>query len=95
MVRGGVNPLGLVTLRVLKQAGPEIAAPVAHFFVQVGLPDLDETQAAPGLGASWLYLARQEIDCPVETRDLAHLRCMCPRTSSAGSRTTTWSPSAA
>jgi hypothetical protein len=73
-----VDPLGLVTLRVLKQAGPEIAAPVAHFFVQVGLPELDEMQAAPGLGASWLYLARQEIECPVETRDLAHLALHVP-----------------
>ena len=73
-----VDPLGLVTLRVLKQAGPEIATPVAYFFVQVALPEPDEIQAAPGLGTSWLYLARQEVECPVETRDLAHLALHVP-----------------
>lgn len=73
-----VEPLAYVTLRVLKDARPEIAAPVAYFFVQVALPEPDELQAPPALGASWLFLARQDIESPVETRSLAHLALQCP-----------------
>ena len=34
--------------------------------------------ASPGLGASWLFLAGQDVECPVETRSLAHLALQCP-----------------
>ncbi len=60
----GIDPLGYVTLRVLKEARPEIAVPVAYYFVQVGLPEPGEWEVPPGLGPSWLYLARQEAECP-------------------------------
>ena len=73
-----IEPLAYVTLRVVKDARPEIAGPVAYFFVQVALPEPGERTVSPGLGASWLFLAGQDVECPVETRSLAHLALQCP-----------------
>jgi hypothetical protein len=75
----GLDPLACVTLRVLKDARPEIAEAVAYYFVQVGLPEPGELSAPPGLGACWLFLARQGIESPVETRRLAHVALHVPQ----------------
>jgi hypothetical protein len=74
-----LDPLGHVTLRVLREARQEIAVRVAYCFVQVGLPEPDDLYVPPGLGASWLYLARHEVECPVEPRDLARLALQLPQ----------------
>ena len=72
------DPLGFVTLRVLKEGNPELAARVAWYFLQIGEPEPNESYGPPGMGASWLYLSRQGVDAPVDPAGLARLAVQTP-----------------
>ncbi len=72
------DPLGFVTLRVLKEGNPEIAARTAWYFLQIGEPEPNESYGPPGMGASWLYLERQGVDAPVNPSGLARLAVQTP-----------------
>jgi hypothetical protein len=72
------EPLGFVTLRVLKEGSPEVAARVAWYFLQIGEPEPGENDGPPGMGASWLYLSRQGVDAPVDPAGLARLAVQTP-----------------
>ncbi len=59
--------MGHVMLRVARDGKPELAAPVAWYFLQLHDPDDPDYQDSLGIGVAWLALAREGLAPPVET----------------------------
>jgi hypothetical protein len=72
------RPLGYVTLRVLKEGKPDLASRVAWFFLQCWDPGPGDHSGPPGMGPSWLYLAREGVEAPVDPAGLARLALQIP-----------------
>ncbi len=70
--------LGYVTLRVLKEGNPDLASRVAWYFLQIWEAEPGDHSGPPGMGPSWLYLAREGVDAPVNPVGLARLALQIP-----------------
>ncbi len=73
------KPLGYVTLRVLKEGNPDLAARVAWFFLQSWEAEPNDLSGPPGIGPSWLYLSREGVDAPVQPRGIGSSGAANPR----------------
>ena len=72
------EPLGFVTLRVLKEGKPDLAARVAYYFLQICEPEPNESCGPVGIGPSWLCISREGVDAPVDPAGLARLAFQIP-----------------
>lgn len=70
--------IGHVMLRVLTEGEPQLATPVAQFFLSICDPGPERLCFAPGVGLAWLHLARNGLTCPIAPARLAHLALDTP-----------------
>ncbi|MGO9469925.1 MAG: hypothetical protein ACLQIB_35785 [Isosphaeraceae bacterium] len=71
--------MGHVMVRVARDGKPELAAPVAWYFLQLDNPEDLDSQDALGMGVAWLALAREGLDPPTEKTRLTDHAFLEPR----------------
>ena len=61
-----------------RKENPDLAARAAYYFLQIWEPEPNESCGPPGIGPSWLFLAREGVDVPVDPAGLAALALQIP-----------------
>ena len=73
------NPLGYVTLRVLRKAQASLALPVARFFLSICDPGPRAVILPPGIGAAWLHAVKAKVPVPIDAVRMTFLVSQAPK----------------